>query len=574
MNSVIVISLVIVFLLFIALVASRSQALQRFAVMELLLLCVIAGGAAWGYGKASAFSETQYLRLFGVYLQQASSYMGYLEELELDEDAQEVEKQNLEEMLSSILPVATVGDTSYAYLNAAILERDVDTYQAVLHVGEDEAFPEEWLEEAAVLAGNAISQQSASYGAYTGMDGERIGLLALADPQKIAPDKVLLVEISLAPMEQEMRSLAGDYVYAGSAIGLIGTLLLATVIVLQGAELRRMVKVMNRVGEGKEEWDQEASSLQKRRYRIYSNEMRSLWNSLGQIVQGVARINYMKYRTLQAYYRFAPKRIEELLNKHSILDVEAKDSTHASGVLAVVSLPGEGKTQEKEYIARMNDRYLALCGAQKEYGGIFLAGSRDLTMLELMFTEQTQKALYFGIEAAVSCMEEAAEEEGIFILLHKTRFVYGVAGDEEQASAFVLSDEMKLLEKYTDRMRSAGIRMAGTDAVYEVVEKDAACRYIGFIEEGDYSFKLYEVLDAYPARERRRRIEANGKFQEGLSLFYRDDFYLARSAFTEVLKECPTDEVAKWYLFTCERCLDSEGPDRISYGFLSDMVVR
>ena len=42
MNSVIVISLVIVFLLFIALVASRSQALQRFAVMELLLLCVIA----------------------------------------------------------------------------------------------------------------------------------------------------------------------------------------------------------------------------------------------------------------------------------------------------------------------------------------------------------------------------------------------------------------------------------------------------------------------------------------------------------------------------------------------------
>ena len=66
--------------------------------------------------------------------------------------------------------------------------------------------------------------------------------------------------------------------------------------------------------------------------------------------------------------------------------------------------------------------------------------------------------------------------------------------------------------------------MAVTDAVYEVVEKDAACRYIGFIEEGDYSFKLYEVLDAYPARERRRRIEANGKFQEGLSLFYRDDF--------------------------------------------------
>ncbi|MDO4292925.1 MAG: hypothetical protein Q4C65_06800 [Eubacteriales bacterium] len=579
MSVVWIISLVIGLLLFLVLLASRSWALQRFAVMELMLAVVIAGGAAWGYRKAETFSLEQYLSLFGVYLQQSSAWLDRAEETELTGSAGE--KESLAEMLQAILPVTTVGETSYTYRNAAVLSRDADTYSVLFTVqGETEAesgdgmdFPEDWMEEAELLTEESLREHTTAYRLGAGADGTRTGLLAATAPDRIAPKKALFVEISLAPMEERLRGLREDYMNAGSAILLIGTLLLASVTALQGAELGRMVRVMNRVGEGKEEWEWEAGGLQKKRYRIYSREMRSLWNSLGQIVMGVARIHYDKYRRLQTYYRFAPKRIEELLNKNSILDVAAGDSVHTSGVLALVSMPGAGRMEEKEYIGRMNARYLALCRVWKEYGGIFLAGGRDLTMLELMFTEQTNKALNFGMDAVAACMRERLPgEDGIFVLLHRTGFVYGVAGDEEQASAFVLSDEMKFLEKYTDRLRRAGIRMAVTDTVYEVVEKEASCRYIGFIEGEGRSFQLYEILDACSAKERRRRLETISRFREGLSLYYQDDFYLARSAFTEVLKECPSDEVAKWYVFACERCLNQTGNEIVSHGFLADGV--
>jgi hypothetical protein len=108
--------------------------------------------------------------------------------------------------------------------------------------------------------------------------------------------------------------------------------------------------------------------------------------------------------------------------------------------------------------------------------------------------------------------------------------------------------------------------MAVTDAVYEMIDKDTASRYIGFVESGIYTFKLYEILDAYPANERQSRLLTKTKFKEALNLFYQDDFYLARSMFTEVLKENPTDEVTRWYIFICERCLEEESGQISSYG--------
>ena len=50
--------------------------------------------------------------------------------------------------------------------------------------------------------------------------------------------------------------------------------------------------------------------------------------------------------------------------------------------------------------------------------------------------------------------------------------------------------------------------------------------------------------------------ETDIKFQKALQLFYQHDFYLARSTFSDVLKENPEDAMAKWYLFTCERYLN------------------
>ena len=68
--------------------------------------------------------------------------------------------------------------------------------------------------------------------------------------------------------------------------------------------------------------------------------------------------------------------------------------------------------------------------------------------------------------------------------------------------------------------------------------------------------RLYEVLDACSYHERYLKQTADARFQKGIELFYQHDFYLARSTFSDVLKENPEDHMAKWYLFTCERYLN------------------
>jgi len=383
---------------------------------------------------------------------------------------------------------------------------------------------------------------------------------------KVAPKYIFFTEIPLEPLKNTIAQLQKEYIIYGSAFLLLGTILLAIIIFLQGRQFRQLALTASRVAEGKEDWN----SLQNdvRGFWIESNEIRGLRNSLGQIAADVARMNYMKYRVMQGYYRFAPKQIEKILGRPSILEVEANDKVHITGILAFLAYPEDKKLGEQEYLKRMNQEYELLGEKQKEYEGILISDNSDLTTLQLLFQEETRNALHFGIDIVMR--QETEKQNQPFVLLHKTDFVYGVAGNEEQAFTYVLSKEMKQLEKYVERFRSAGIRMAVTDSVYELIEKETSGRYIGYLEEDGYTFKLYEILDACPAKERQRRLRAREKFEKALNLFYQGDYYLGRNLFTEVLKECPGDEVAKGYLFLCEKCLNADCRKDISCALFSE----
>ena len=330
--------------------------------------------------------------------------------------------------------------------------------------------------------------------------------------------------------------------------------------------MHSLVRVAARVAEGKEDWDSLKDSTGG--FWLESNEMRRLKNSLGQISTDVARMNYMKYKVLQNYYRFAPKHIEQILSKTSIMEVEPGDKARVTGTLAFVSYPENSGVNEEAYLRRVSREYQYLGEKQKEYEGILLSDNSDLTTMQLLFQKETRKALNFGVEMSMS--QEDNSRGQAFVLLHHTSFLYGVVGDEEQAFTYLLSNEMKMLERYVEKLRSMGIRMAVTDAVYELVEKETTGRYIGYLEEGNCRFRLYEILDAYPAKERQRRLDSREKFQKALELFYQGDYYLGRNAFTEVLKESPNDEVAKWYLFLCEKCLNMAQGKKVSCALFSE----
>ena len=300
------------------------------------------------------------------------------------------------------------------------------------------------------------------------ISSQKTGVLVYTDVESVAPRYVLLTEVSLAPMQMEVAAMQKQSFLFAVTLLLVATIALALVIFLQGRQMHSLVRVAARVAEGKEDWDSLKDSTGG--FWLESNEMRRLKNSLGQISTDVARMNYMKYKVLQNYYRFAPKHIEQILSKTSIMEVEPGDKARVTGTLAFVSYPENSGVNEEAYLRRVSREYQYLGEKQKEYEGILLSDNSDLTTMQLLFQKETRKALNFGVEMSMS--QEDNSRGQAFVLLHHTSFLYGVVGDEEQAFTYLLSNEMKMLERYVEKLRSMGIRMAVTDAVYELVEKE------------------------------------------------------------------------------------------------------
>ena len=133
------------------------------------------------------------------------------------------------------------------------------------------------------------------------------------------------------------------------------------------------------------------------------------------------------------------------------------------------------------------------------------------------------------------------------------------------------TDNEDILSQYTQKFKQAGVWLILTEAAYRECKNKYSFRYIGYVSHENKNIKLYECMDVYP-KIRKEIIERNiMKFKKALSLFYSNDFYLAKNAFNEVLKENVYDEVARWYLFSCEYNLHSN-ENNMSYGLFDDKV--
>jgi len=567
MIKLLIIGIIIILIALLVMLFSRSQSLQRFAILEFLLILMVTLATTFGLINAKGFMEEQYFSLYRVYIGEAQTYARDVENSIADgvDAVWQTLGTEMETVLTQSLPVASVDGEEYSYLTAAIYERAAENQyseKVYRQATADGLSEEECLEyvqthaEDAIRLGTVICEETKN----------DTGVMIYVGSGVIVPKCVYLTEIPLEPLYVSVHQMQKEYIIYSVVFVLIGTMLLAGVIAFQGMQMRRLVKRVTRVAEGKEDWTSLEDGTGS--FWLESNEIRGLKNSLGQIASDVARMNYKQYRVLQGYYRFAPKQIEKILGRNSILEVTPNDRVHITGTLAFVAYPEHGRIGEQEYLRKMNREYEELGEKQKEYGGILLSDNSDLTTLQLLFQEETRKALHFGIDVAMSRGE--GRKEQFFVMLHRTAFLYGIAGNDEQAFTYLLSKEMKMLEKYVERFRAAGIRMAVTDSVYELIEKETAGRYIGYLESEGYTFKIYEILDACPAKERQKRLDTKEKFEKALNLFYQEDYYLGRNLFTEVLKECPDDEVAKWYLFLCEKCLNAEYGKSVSGALFSD----
>lgn len=543
----------------------RSRMIQRVGCMELILTAAVGGCALFGYLKAADFMERQYRQMLAISLQSAAPYLADLEdELEVYGGSEEAFMKRAEQIVENSLPILQSGEVQYTFNGIFLVKKDRwGVYRECFSADGGNVRWEDIRAAAVPLIGRAIRSRETVWQEY---DNETT-LLAAADPSRIAPVYALVVPIFETPLAEALSVLKTQYFYYSLLFMAAATLVVVLVVLIQEKEMHRILRLLARAAKGREEASPFLKLAGKSSARRESNETRALHSSLKQIAINTERMNYYKYQVMQAYYRFAPREIEKILGKQSILDVAPMDQVEMEGTVAFVSFAERKDLSEQEYLQQMSRNYALLCESRREFGGSIVSGGSDPGVMLLLFYEEG-RAVQFGLKMTVREMADQKAGQAL-VFLHRTKLHYGVAGDEEWMFPYLYSEEIRILQKYTGSLREMGVRMAVTDCVWEAEGEDAASRYIGYIEEGQYLFHLYEILDAHPAEERNRRLACRPDFQRALMLYYQSDFYLARNLFSDILRSCPMDEVAKWYLFLCESGLSGDRTKKQSFGMFS-----
>ena len=329
-----------------------------------------------------------------------------------------------------------------------------------------------------------------------------------------------------------------------------GSMAILIYLVLQSADLRRLGDGLQRLASGEE-------NIEKP--KVLGRDLSRMWNSIYEIDKNVRATNRARFQIFEAYYRFAPKKIEKILLKDSITEVQSGDVVEMQGTMALLSTTGQRNTNRLD-IERMNHFLSMIEKNQERRDGIYVSNNGDLSKLKVLFIDSLE-TISFGIELLYELREwQQKEFAGAAILLHYAPFIYGIAGTKAQSAAFLASRETEVLEGYIDWFRSIHIPLIITNTVKEREDRLVDLRYIGFImsrSQTEGRIELYEVLDANSGRIRQLKLRFRDQFEEAIKLFYRQDFYLARNAFTEILKDFPEDEIVTWYLFECEYYLNS-----------------
>lgn len=386
------------------------------------------------------------------------------------------------------------------------------------------------------------------------LEGKRHLVIAVSDKEGISSNYcyvgLLKTETSVGNQELER------YLGYGTLIFMIGSMLTIALVLLQARELKGLQKAILLLAAGDDNI---------RKERAYGKDIETMWNSLLDIKKRISRINYAKFQLYESCYRFAPKNVEKILKRESITEVKSGDAIELYGTLAMVNT-SKAFHMNIPTMHQIN-RYVELMEKHKEkLEGLFLSGSNNLKNMKILFLRECTGSTEFGI----NFMKEFQQTEayGHFqtgILLHYDHYVYGVAGSDSQCFSFLFYRKMERLEKLGFWLQAKGVKMAITETVKNREGINSGVRYIGYIQFGEERMNLYEVLDACKEEERKRKAANTKKFENAIALFYEYDFYLARSSFSEIIRENPQDEIAKWYLFTCQKYLNQSYGGDISF---------
>lgn len=305
------------------------------------------------------------------------------------------------------------------------------------------------------------------------------------------------------------------------------------------------------------------------------DELSRMDRSLQMMCMNLSIMKYESNGTIRSYKRFVPEKMAELLDRPVVEEIRLGDSRRMTGNVGVFSVGNRAEArnelEDAAFVDFINHSFGAFHDSVEENHGCMVSSGLRLSAMEALFPNSAADGVRAGLDFLGKLHPhdtDAIPMPRACLLLHKTSFLYGIAGKEDRLFPYLSSSELDFLGGFLPEFDKAGVHIVATEPYWSQLEGCGfSGRYIGFVSGGDRlgSYKLYEILDAYPQMERELRKSYNTRFQEAINLFYRNDFYLARNLFSTLLRACPGDGIARWYLFACEYLFHQEGASAPDY---------
>jgi two-component system sensor histidine kinase ChiS len=281
------------------------------------------------------------------------------------------------------------------------------------------------------------------------------------------------------------------------------------------------------------------------------------------VEKGIMQYELMEetQRQVEVFQRFVPREFLEFLGKDSILDVGLGDQVQKEMTILFADIRSfttlSEKMTPKENFDFIN-AYLSKVGPViRDCHGFIDKYVGDALMA--LFPHRADDAVRasIGIHRAVDNYNVEFQKENsppisIGIGLHTGNLMLGTIGNAERMQSTVISDAVNLTSRLEGLTRFYGASILISETTLSRIEDSSRYNYrlLGKVrvKGKNNAILVYEVFDGDPENIAELKLQTKSSFENGLELYYQQEFAEASVQFKNVLKINPEDKTARLYL--------------------------
>lgn len=268
-------------------------------------------------------------------------------------------------------------------------------------------------------------------------------------------------------------------------------------------------------------------------------------------------------RLNDAYHRFVPLKMFEILNKKNILDVRIGDQVKTN--ISLLSLTTNNfkelsyRMNTSEIFVFINKIFNILVPIINEQEGVVerYNNSGLISLFPTNLSDSVKSAIKMK-EYIRNDKDEKIRNVDLGFVINKEDIMVGIIGCEERFGASVVSDYLTIVESLNEFGKKYGTSILVTEnSVAEAEEYGESYNYrkLGYIKykSKDQVIALYDFFDGDDYNIIARKKQTKEIFEQAVKAYYNRDFYNARQMFIQVLKQFQEDKASKEYLRLCDK---------------------